>query len=76
MCVGGGGGGTTAGILQINFAGEGGIDQGGPRREFFRLLGIGLKDTFFRGTDNRKFFAQDVSAIQVCIRRFFLMPNF
>ena len=52
-------------LLHIKFAGEGAIDYGGPRREFFRLLGNSIRDNYFRGEENQKFFCQNVSAIQV-----------
>lgn len=54
-------------LLQIKFAGEGAIDYGGPRREFFRLLGNTIMDKYFRGKESQKFFSQNVSAIQVCV---------
>ena len=45
--------------------GEGGIDYGGPRREFFRLLGNNARDNFFQGQQTFKFFSLNVSALQV-----------
>ena len=45
--------------------GEGAIDYGGPRREFFRLLALNAKDTLFMGASDRKFFGNNVSATQV-----------
>ena len=54
-------------LLQVKFVGEGAIDYGGPRREFFRLLALNARDTFFIGDSNRKFFDTNVSAVQVII---------
>ena len=50
---------------QVRFVGEGAVDHGGPRREFFRLLAINAKERMFMGPPTRKFFATDVAAIQV-----------
>ncbi len=52
-------------FYQIRWSGEGSIDHGGPRREFFRVLGNALKETYFRGKDEKKFFEQNVTAVQV-----------
>ena len=52
-------------MFQVKFVGEGGIDYGGPRREFFRLLALTAKETLFIGTGDQKFFNTNVSAIQV-----------
>lgn len=51
--------------LQVKFVGEGAIDLGGPRREFFRLLVSSLKQLFFRGSDTAMSFNNNVSALQV-----------
>ena len=48
-------------VFKVRFVGEGAVDQGGPRREFFRLLAINARDVFLQG----KFFATNVPAIQV-----------
>ena len=48
-------------VVKVRFIGEGAVDQGGPRREFFRLLAINARDVFLQG----KFFATNVSAVQV-----------
>ena len=51
-------------LLQVSFVGEGAIDCGGPRREFFRLVALEAKDRFFTG-GLKKFFLCDMMAIQV-----------
>lgn len=51
----------------MKFTGEGAVDHGGPRREFFRLLGCGACDLYFHGLPECKFFLANVSAIQVAI---------
>ena len=48
------------------------MDYGGPRREFFRLLGTEAQRTFFVGSHDYKFFDSNVSAIQVS----FLLSTF
>ena len=46
--------------------GEGAVDCGGPRREFFRLFAIRAQQKYFVvGIPDQKFFACDVSALQV-----------
>lgn len=50
---------------KVRFVGEGAVDYGGPRREFFRLLGTEAQRTFFVGSHAYKFFDSNVSAIQV-----------
>lgn len=52
--------------LQVTFVGEGAIDSGGPRREFFRLLAVEGANRFFVG-HRSKFFASNVTAFQVSI---------
>ena len=47
--------------------GEGAIDYGGPRREFFSLLSHAARDAYFQGLDDCKFFMANVSAIQVVV---------
>ena len=47
--------------------GEGVIDYGGPRREFFRLFSHAARDAYFQGLDDCKFFMANVSAIQVLV---------
>ena len=51
--------------MQVRFVGEGAVDHGGPRREFFRLFASGSKICFFHGSETRKFFINNVSAVQV-----------
>ncbi len=46
--------------------GEGAVDAGGPRRQFFRILGIEGARVLFVGNDSQTFFASRVVAIQVC----------
>ena len=41
---------------QVTFFGESSIDDGGPRREFFRLLVLQAGESLLRG-DNIKFFS-------------------
>ena len=45
--------------------GEGAIDNGGPRREFFRLMGIEAAEHYFQGAPGCKFFTNNVIALQV-----------
>ena len=47
--------------------GEGAVDCGGPRREFFRLFAIRAQQKYFVGIPDQKFFACDVSALQVIL---------
>lgn len=35
--------------VQVNFAAEGAVDHGGPKREFFRLFAHKASQTYFRG---------------------------
>lgn len=50
--------------IQVIFIGEGGIDYGGPRREFFRLLAVSFGKELMIG-DSSKFMMPDVTALQV-----------
>ena len=52
-------------VFQVNFVGEGAIDHGGPRREFFRLLALKSSEEFFQGRAGCKFFVNNVVALQV-----------
>ena len=45
--------------------GEGAIDHGGPRREFFRLLAKEASEHYFQGAPGCKFFTNNVIALQV-----------
>ncbi|KAL5475336.1 hypothetical protein EMCRGX_G025133 [Ephydatia muelleri] len=47
---------------QVTFFGESSIDDGGPRREFFRLLVLQAGESLLRG-DNIKFFSLNVPAL-------------
>ena len=51
--------------MQVTFIGEGAIDYGGPRREFFRLLIQQLSESDYMHGGKSKFFVSDVPAIQV-----------
>ena len=53
-------------IEQVLFV-EGAIDQGGPKREFFRLLAVVVSQTYFIGRDECKpqFFTNNILAVQV-----------
>ena len=51
--------------MQVTFIGEGAIDYGGPRREFFRLLIQKLSESDYMHGGESKFFVSDVPAIQV-----------
>ena len=54
-------------VLQVTFVGEGAIDQGGPKREFFRLFAE-QACTYFRGDNKQpKFLRNDILAVQVYI---------
>lgn len=49
----------------MTFVGEGGIDYGGPKREFFRLFikELGNSDLILGGKN--KFFSSNIQALQV-----------
>ena len=49
------------------------MDQGGPRREFFRLLALGAADRYFIGKDTMKFMDTNVTALQVHVITNFMM---
>ena len=52
--------------LKVIFIGEPGVDDGGPRREYFQLLlqEIGRNNMYFRGSMERRLPAHNVLAIQ------------
>lgn len=50
----------------MTFVGEGAVDNGGPRREFLRMLASEASELFFIGSDNVKFFSMNATALQVC----------
>ena len=55
-------------IYQVIFVGEGAIDQGGPKREFFRLFAKAASEVYFRGDATRaKYMANNITAFQVII---------
>ena len=49
----------------MTFVGEGAVDQGGPKREFFRLLAKEASETYFKGNKRARFFANNTIAVQV-----------
>ncbi|XP_052215903.1 uncharacterized protein LOC127834252 isoform X5 [Dreissena polymorpha] len=50
--------------LYVKFSGEIGEDQGGPRREFFRLALKALQDSgFFEGPETTKIFSHNISLL-------------
>ena len=50
----------------MNFVTEGAIDNGGPRREFFRLFALEASKVYFHGGDNEaKFMINNITAVQV-----------
>ena len=54
---------------QITFVGEGAVDLGGPRREFFRLLACEAAESpYFCGGTLGKFFACNVPAVRVSVK--------
>lgn len=61
----------------MTFVGEGGIDHGGPRREFFRMLADEAARTYMIGRDHAKYMDANVTALQVHIynRIFFYTLN-
>lgn len=59
-------------LVQVNFVGEGAVDYGGPRREFFRLLPLRLADDnslYFHGVEGQKFFLCNVNGYRVCFTK-------
>lgn len=54
-------------FAQINFVGEGAIDHGGPRREFFRLFAQKVEEDFFQGSDGNKYFVQNIAAVHCSV---------
>ena len=51
--------------MQVTFVGEGGIDSGGPRREFFRILAREAARMYMKGHDGAKYMDANVTALQV-----------
>ena len=53
-------------LFQITFIGEGAIDYGGPKREFFRIFSQEVGENYFKGQRGQpKFFRGDMLAVQV-----------
>ena len=61
--------------MQVTFVGEGAIDHGGPRREFFRLLAKEASEHYFHGAPGCKFFTNNVIALQVSYQNIILKIN-
>ena len=56
----------TENLFQITFVGEGDVDNGGPKREFFRLFAQVADKIYFIGQSGQpKFFRGDILAVQV-----------
>ena len=46
--------------------GESAVDTGGPAREFWRLLMVGIEQKYCRSGEDGCFFDKNVPALQVC----------
>ena len=56
----------TVHLFQITFVGEGAVDYGGPKREFFRLFAQEVSKNYLIGQSGKpKFFRGDILAVQV-----------
>ena len=62
----------TLAVMQVCFVGESGIDTGGPRREFFRLLVEEGSARYLVGTPGKMTSASNTIACQVHVSLFFL----
>ena len=52
--------------FKVEFALEVGVDTGGPRREFFRLLALGLRDgDYFKSGSHGSFFVCNMDGYRV-----------
>lgn len=51
--------------VQVNFIGEEAIDQGGPKREFWRLLAIDIMTKLCIGSDHRLTLEHNVAGLEV-----------
>ena len=51
--------------VQVQFIGEEALDQGGPKREYWRLLAIDIMAKLCTGSDQRLTFEHDVLGLQV-----------
>ena len=54
-------------LFKAKFIGESAVDTGGPTREFFSLLILQIRDTYFFGEENYKFIRNDMLAVQVSV---------
>ena len=52
--------------LQVHFVGEEAVDEGGPKREFWRLLGLDIRDQMCAGDNDQLSPDHDVIGLQVC----------
>lgn len=56
-------------ILKVTFVGESGVDTGGPKREFLRLLAIEASDSsYYRAGPEGSFFSCNTTAFKVIFR--------
>ena len=68
--------------LQVKFLGEDAVDEGGPKREFWRLLGLEIKSKLCVGSEDRLTLSHNVLGLQVsniiftCILENLFMKNF
>ena len=51
--------------VQVQFIGEEALDQGGPKKEYWRLLAIDIMTKLCTGSDQRLTFEHDVLGLQV-----------
>ena len=51
--------------VQVKFIGEEAVDQGGPKREYWRLLAIDIMTKLCIGSDDRLTLEHDVLGLQV-----------
>ena len=54
----------------MTFVGEGAVDYGGPKKEFFRLLALEAAESFFSfflGTGSVKFFSMNATFFQASL---------
>ena len=51
--------------MQIKFLGEIAVDEGGPKREFWRLLGLEIRSKLCVGSGDRLTFSHNVLDLQV-----------
>ena len=53
-------------ILQVHFVGEEAVDKGGPKREFWRLLGLDIRAQMCAGDNDQLSLDHDMIGLQVC----------